>query len=46
MKYPEFRRDNLVEELHGVKVADHYRWLEEPQSADTRVIRLEILVLN
>jgi prolyl oligopeptidase len=34
--YPESRRADLVEELHGVEVADPYRWLEDPTSAETR----------
>jgi prolyl oligopeptidase len=28
MKYPETRRIDQVDEFHGVKVADPYRWLE------------------
>ncbi|GHH66489.1 prolyl endopeptidase [Streptosporangium violaceochromogenes] len=28
--YPPARRDDLVEEIHGVPVADPYRWLEDP----------------
>lgn len=38
IRYPEIRRDDLVENLHGVKVPDPYRWLEDPKCEDTRVI--------
>ena len=34
--YPAARRLDLVEELHGHRVADPYRWLEDPGSAETR----------
>jgi prolyl oligopeptidase len=34
--YPPTRRDDLVEELHGERVADPYRWLE---AADTPEVR-------
>src|SRR5579859_1837376 len=34
--YPAARRLDLVEELHGYRVADPYRWLEDPGSAETR----------
>ena len=34
--YPETRRDDTAETLHGVRVADPYRWLEDPDSEDTR----------
>src|ERR1700722_18463374 len=29
MKYPPTRRIDQVDDLHGVKVADPYRWLED-----------------
>ena len=34
--YPAARRLDLVEELHGHRVADPYRWLEDPDSAETQ----------
>jgi hypothetical protein len=38
LTYPKVRRDeNFVEELHGYKVADPYRWLENPESEETKV---------
>ena len=33
---PPTRRDDLVETVHGVSVADPYRWLEDGESAETR----------
>ncbi|MFL6239255.1 MAG: prolyl oligopeptidase family serine peptidase [Actinomycetes bacterium] len=35
-RYPEARRLDLVDELHGHKVADPYRWLEDAASAETQ----------
>ncbi len=34
--YPESRRDDVVETLHGRQIADPYRWLEDPDSTDTQ----------
>jgi prolyl oligopeptidase len=34
--YPAARRLDLVEDLHGYRVADPYRWLEDTDSAETR----------
>jgi prolyl oligopeptidase len=33
---PVTRRDNLVERIHGVEVADPYRWLEDANSPGIR----------
>ncbi len=34
--YPAARQMNLTEDLHGYRVADPYRWLEDPVSDETR----------
>lgn len=34
--YPVARKIDCVETYHGVEVADPYRWLEDPDAADTR----------
>jgi prolyl oligopeptidase len=35
-KPPATRRDEVVDVLHGVEIADPYRWLEDGESDDTR----------
>jgi len=34
--YPPSKQDAVSDDYHGTKVADPYRWLEEPDSADSR----------
>lgn len=34
--YPKTRIDNVTETLHGVKITDPYRWLEDKDSPETR----------
>ena len=36
LAYPPAKRDNVVEDYSGVKVADPYRWLEQLDSPETR----------
>ena len=37
MKYPEAKRGDVVDDYHGTKVADPYRWLEDPDAPETKV---------
>lgn len=34
--YPSARKGNLVETIHGLKIADPYRWLEDVESEETK----------
>lgn len=36
LKYPESKKVEQVDEYHGNKVADPYRWLEDANAADTK----------
>ena len=34
--YPAARRDDVIDDFHGTPIADPYRWLEDPTSAETQ----------
>ena len=36
ISYPPARRAEIVEELHGHRIADPYRWLEDPADDETK----------
>lgn len=36
IKYPNTKMVNQVDDYHGVKISDSYRWLEDDNSADTK----------
>src|SRR5262247_2462478 len=36
LRYPETKRDAVVDDYHGTPVADPYRWLEDAQAPETR----------
>jgi len=36
LKYPDTRKDTVVEDHFGVKIADPYRWLEDDNSPETK----------
>ena len=36
MHYPETAKGDVVETLHGVRIADPYRWLEDANSPETK----------
>ena len=35
-RYPDARKSDQIDDYHGTKVADPYRWLEDPDSPESR----------
>jgi prolyl oligopeptidase len=47
VQYPPARQSDVVDDYHGTNVADPYRWLEDPDSPETRAwIEAENRVTN
>lgn len=46
MKYPYTKKVDVVDDYHGTKVADPYRWLEDPNSEETKEWLSEQVVLT
>ena len=36
IKYPETKKGDVIDDYHGIKIADPYRWLEDDHSEETK----------